>query len=77
MVVEVKTVKMGVYFLQGKIMCLLIIRKNKRKVKQRAGETKWFSLYIWQVFFIPWYLAHLILKHPKVSCILIPIFGPE
>lgn len=25
----------------------------------------------------PWYLARLILKHPKVSCILIAVFGPE
>lgn len=44
------TAKMDVYFPQGEIVCLLLIRRNKRKVfNQRAGETKLSSLYLWQV----------------------------
>ena len=32
------TAKMDVYFLQGETVCLLIIRRNKRKVKIRGLE---------------------------------------
>lgn len=44
------TAKMDVYFSQGEIVCLLLIRRNKRKVlKQRAVGTSLF--YPWQVLF--------------------------